>query len=64
MAAAKQCDRCDCYYSVYNTDQSAEAINGLMGVNIDSYGKYFTHKPKDLCPDCMDAFKKWFDNND
>ncbi len=29
-------------------------------LNIDSRMKYYSHNPKDLCPECMEEFRNWF----
>ena len=59
MAAAKQCDRCGKLYNSYNIKNDTKNINGIMTVNIDTYGRYYDHKPKDLCPECKDSFEEW-----
>lgn len=53
MASAKKCDICGEFYELYNVDSHAEKTNGFMFLNIDSRGKYFTHKAIDCCPNCM-----------
>lgn len=60
MAIARRCDRCGSYYNEYNTKQnSAEKINGINLLNIDSNNNYFTHGPYDLCPACSNELMKW-----
>ena len=59
MASAKKCDRCGKLYEPYNTKNDAKHVNGIMTVNIDSYGEYYDHKPVDLCPKCKDSFEEW-----
>ena len=59
MSAAKKCDRCGILYEEYNTENSSENINGIMTLNIDRYGTYYSHKPLDLCPQCADSLKNW-----
>ena len=60
MAAAKKCDRCGKLYELYNIKNDSKNINGIMTVNIDHYGEYYDHKPKDLCPECKDSFDEWW----
>ena len=59
MAAAKKCDRCGKLYNPYNIKNDAKNINGIMTVNIDLYGKYYSNKPKDPCLECKDSFEEW-----
>ena len=44
------------------TDKNAKDdknINGIMTLNLDAQGHYYTNKPLDLCPSCKDSFEKW-----
>lgn len=59
MAAARKCDRCGNLYEPYNTENNAKKINGINTVNIDTQGKFYSHKAIDLCPDCKDQFEGW-----
>lgn len=54
MAAAKKCVICGKLYELYGICNDNKRTNGIMLVNIDSKGKYFTHDAIDCCPDCMD----------
>lgn len=36
--------------------------NGFTLANIDKYGKYYSHSPIDLCPECMESFINWRDS--
>ena len=33
-----------------------------MTLNLDDHGKYYSHEPLDLCPECKDAFEEWMKN--
>ena len=59
MALAKKCDRCGNFYESYNTTNDSKNINGIMTLNLDEQGRYYEHKPLDLCPNCKDSFEKW-----
>ena len=60
MALAKKCDRCGKFYEAYNTKNDRENISGIMTLNLDDNGKFYSHEPLDLCPECKDAFEEWF----
>ena len=30
-----------------------------MTLNNDFYGRWYSHKTKDLCPECKDSFDEW-----
>lgn len=49
----------DDYMRGYNIKPSATNINGVITVNIDHFGKYYTQNILDLYPECSDSFKKW-----
>lgn len=51
MSKARKCDRCGAFYEPYKTDTIilTKNVTSIDGV--------------DLCPDCMDTFKKWFNND-
>lgn len=59
MACAKKCDRCGKLYEQYNSKNDRKNPNGIMVLNLDSRGRYFTHNALDLCPDCMKGFQDW-----
>lgn len=58
---AKRCDRCGKFYKVYNEKNDKKHTNGFILANIDKYGKYFSHSPIDLCPECMESLINWRD---
>ena len=58
MSIAKSCDICGKLYPIYNTKKSENDTNGIMLLNIDEQMKYYSHKPLDCCPECMDSIKK------
>lgn len=47
MSKAKKCDKCGAFYEPYKTDIIIITKNSLQADGLD------------LCPDCMDTFKKW-----
>lgn len=51
MSKAKKCDRCGAFYEPYKTDIIIITKNSLQADGLD------------LCPDCMDTFKKWLNND-
>lgn len=65
MASAKKCDRCsDLYehYGVYNSEDKKN-MNGICFVTIDETSSKFLQMRegcKDLCPNCLDSFKRWY----
>lgn len=59
MGLAKKCDRCGKFYDEYNSAEDDKNINGIMTLNIDKQGRYYNHKPLDLCPFCKCSFEKW-----
>ena len=61
MAAARQCDICGNMYSLYNAKNDENKTNGVMFVNIDKDDRYWSHKVKDCCPECMDSIKAHID---
>lgn len=60
MSMIKKCDRCGVTYELYNVCSNEKKPNGFMFLNIDSRMKYYSHNPKDLCPECMEEFRNWF----
>lgn len=58
MANAKVCDRCGKFYLLYNV-QNNKNVNSLIRANTDHAGKYYSHKPVELCPTCMNEFERW-----
>lgn len=59
MANAKQCDRCKEYYRLYNYTNSVNNYNSLITANTDMFLKYYSHDIIELCPKCMESFKRW-----
>lgn len=51
MSKAKKCDKCGAFYEPYKTDTIILTKNVLSTDGLD------------LCPDCMDTFKKWLNND-
>ena len=51
MSKARKCDRCGAFYEPYKTDIliTKNPVHPINGL--------------DLCPDCMDTFKKWLNND-
>lgn len=64
MALAKKCNRCGKYYDGYNSGNNPKKINGIIPVNIDHEGRYFSHSPIDFCPECKEDFERWLNNYD
>ena len=62
MSLTMKCDRCGKYYKVYNEKKDKNHTNGFILANIDQYGKYFSHSPIDLCPECMESLINWRDS--
>ena len=56
---AKKCDRCGAFYEPYNVERNKKETNGIIRVNIDEVGQYYSHEPIDLCISCKDSFEKW-----
>lgn len=50
MSKAKKCDKCGAFYEPYKT-----------GIIILS--NTMPQEGLDLCPECMDTFKKWLNND-
>lgn len=59
MANALKCDRCGSYFD-YNPEAKFNFI--AFGHKDIIIGKNFP--VKDICPDCMELFMKWFENPD
>lgn len=53
MAGARKCDACGKLFEAYNISENQKKPSGIRLLNIDYEGKYYQHKPIDLCPDCM-----------
>ena len=51
MSKAKKCDKCGAFYEPYKTDTIILTKNVMSTDGLD------------LCPDCMDTFKKWLNND-
>lgn len=62
MAKANKCDRCGIFYESYNEKNDNKKTNGFTTLNIDVYGKYYTHEAHDLCPTCNESLHDWFEN--
>lgn len=56
MSLAKKCDRCGCYYDERETKQGT----GVAFINLSERNEIIdTWGVKNLCPKCMDQFKRW-----
>ena len=55
---ALKCDRCGSYFD-YNPNSNNFIAFGHQGIIV---GKNFP--TKDICPNCMELFLKWFENPD
>lgn len=51
MSKAKKCDKCGAFYEPYRTNIIVITKDSLSSDGLD------------LCPDCMDTFKKWLKND-
>lgn len=56
---AIKCDRCGIYYEPYNVESNRKKTNGIMFLNIDVKGNYYSQTVVDLCPECMEAVRKF-----
>lgn len=59
---SRKCDVCGEFYEIYNTKNDSHKTNGVMLLNIDEKGEYFSHKPIDLCENCMDKMRGFLTN--
>ena len=57
MASAKKCDVCGTLYEGYNAKNDSKKVNGMMFLNIDCHGKYFSHETIDCCPECLESIQ-------
>lgn len=61
MADAKQCDRCEKYYStpklIINKTNPYPNGRPILSIDINTFG--LTDR-LDLCPSCSEKFRKWF----
>lgn len=74
MSLMKKCDRCGNVYEHYGIDPtfgSTDKNRGKVQENGFSMIYWLYNEPKfknihgyDLCPDCMNELKKWFENKD
>lgn len=65
MASAKKCDRCGNLYEHYGeyNSTSNKNMNGVCFITIDETSSKFLQMRegcKDLCPRCMESFKRWY----
>ena len=54
---AKKCDRCKKLYEDYR--DKGNRRNAIKVVYRDFNGTIYDDDPCDLCPACMESFKKW-----
>lgn len=59
MSIAKKCDRCGTLYEFYG-DNKPDKINGISPLYIGPTGGTWNHGLFDLCPACMEEFKKFY----
>lgn len=69
MSLTKKCDRCgknyDHYGEVSLKDKRNSDPNGFSYLYwFENESKFINTWGYDLCPDCMDELKKWFENKD
>ena len=62
MSTALKCDRCDRCHGYFDYDPSIENNFIAFGHKDIIIGKNFP--VKDICPNCMEQFIKWFENPD
>lgn len=66
MALARKCDICGKYYEPYNIANSGPETrttqNGVVFVSVDNNEKYFSAKPMDCCPECLNSIKRHIDD--
>ena len=63
MTTYKECDRCGMLYKYYagSTEfKNLEKSNGILFIDRDLSGRYWSNKSYDLCPDCMRKLEAFF----
>ena len=65
MANAYKCDRCGAFYEFYgeNKENHGNTVQSFYK-NEDGNGRSYNADKYDLCPDCMESFKRWLDPHD
>lgn len=64
LAMARMCDRCGKLYEYYPKNNKPQ-YNALLPIRRDSVGNVMDiGLAMDLCPKCMDAFKKFMTNKE
>lgn len=62
MALVRQCDRCG---KTFDHMPGVGGRNALvmakMSLGSDGNFEYYTNDIKQVCPDCMESFKEWFE---
>ena len=58
---AKKCDRCGAYYETYNVEHNQKKTSGMMFLNVDERRCYYDNPVIDLCPECMEAVRKFIE---
>lgn len=71
MTGAKSCDRCGQLYLPYEHKATEKAntqdlntvrgFNGIMLVLLDTKGRYYSGRPKDLCSNCLEKFLEFME---
>lgn len=71
MSKARKCDRCGKLYESYSVknkafmeDGSRKEINSIMLIDLGDNGNYWPQETKDLCPECMEQFLKFWKMED
>lgn len=63
MALGRKCDRCGAFYLPETNVINSEEFNAFMPFNRDLRNKLYSNRIYDLCPDCLDSFIKWLNND-
>ena len=62
MALARKCDRCGNFYNPYISRTIKGDFNALKLINCYLTNDFYSNRIYDLCPDCLDSFIKWLNN--
>lgn len=62
MAEARKCDRCGALYEEYKVNSPTRTDRYKVNSIITGV-KGYRNEPKDLCPECMESFIRWFNFN-
>ena len=61
MGMALQCDLCGKTYTEYNSKRDPKNPSGIIPINIDRRGKFWTNDEIFLCPECMNKIMSLLD---